>query len=58
MKEVHKRNGEITTEPGSKYYSIPLEWAKNKIAHSKTIEYFKDKDISLKDYLTKFYENC
>lgn len=56
MKEVHKRNGEISQEPGTTIYTISLDWAKNRIAHVETAERLRNKDVSLKEYLLEFYK--
>ena len=54
-KEVHKRTGEIVREPDKTIYTLPLEIIKNRISHAETVERFKNKDVSLKEYLSEFY---
>lgn len=56
MKLVHKRSGDIVSEPGETIYTVPLSLVKNKIAHAETSNRLGDKDISLKEYFSEFYK--
>lgn len=57
MKIVHKRSGELVTEPGDTIYTQTLDSVKNRLAHLDAIEKFSDKDVSLKEYLIEFYKS-
>ena len=57
FKEVHKRTGKIAWEPDETIYGLPKDIIINKISHEKTFKQFGDADISLSDYLKKFYIN-
>jgi hypothetical protein len=57
MKEVHKRNGEIASEPDDTIYTVSLDLAKSIISHQETLNKYHDEDISLKEYITEFYKS-
>ena len=56
MKLVHKRSGDIVSEPGETIYTISLDSAKNRIAHVEASNRLGDKDVSLREYLSEFYK--
>lgn len=56
MKEVHKRSGEIVTEPGDTLYTLTLDDIKCRLAHMEAASRFKEEDITLKEYLSVYYK--
>lgn len=57
MKETHKRDGSIVTEPGDTLYTLSLPVVKYTIAHSEANSRIGDQDISLKEYII-CYKKC
>lgn len=55
-KSVNKRDGTKDIGIDERIYGVTISDALNILAHKETQHYFKDEDVSLREYLKSFYK--